>query len=108
MPTGDGLLARLLPTGTIALDAFRGLCAAARQHGNGIIEITARGSIQVRGLNAASAIRFADAVGGLGIAMADTIPVLNNPLAGLDADEILDAGAIAAALRGALARLRKG
>ena len=104
MPTGDGLLARLLPTGTIALDAFRGLCAAARQHGNGIIEITARGSIQVRGLNAASAIRFADAVGGLGIAMADTIPVLSNPLAGLDADEILDAGAIAAALRGALAR----
>jgi precorrin-3B synthase len=104
MPTGDGLLARLLPTGTIALDAFRGLCAAARQHGSGIIEITARGSVQVRGLNAASAIRFADAVGGLGIAAADTIPVLSNPLAGLDADEILDAGGIASALRGALAR----
>jgi precorrin-3B synthase len=104
MPTGDGLLARLLPTGTMTLDAFRGLCAAARQHGSGIIEITARGSIQVRGLNAASAIRFADAVGGLGIATADTIPVLSNPLAGLDADEILDAGDIAAALRGALAR----
>jgi precorrin-3B synthase len=104
MPTGDGFLARLLPAGTIALDAFRGLCAAARQHGNGIIEITARGSIQVRGLSAGSAIRFADAVGGLGIAMADTIPVLSNPLAGLDTDEILDAGAVAAALRGALAK----
>jgi precorrin-3B synthase len=102
--TGDGLLARLLPTGTISLNAFRGLCAAARQHGNGIIEITARGSIQVRGLNAASAIRFAKAVAELDIAVADTIPVLSNPLAGLDANEIVDAGEIAAALRGALAK----
>ena len=38
MPTGDGLLVRLLPIGTIALDAFAALCAAARAHGNGIIE----------------------------------------------------------------------
>jgi precorrin-3B synthase len=104
MQTGDGLLARLLPTGTISLDAFRGLCAAARQHGNGIIEITARGSIQVRGLNAASAIRFPTVIAGLDIAVADTIPVLSNPLAGLDADEIVDAGEIAAALRRALAK----
>jgi hypothetical protein len=36
MPTGDGLLVRLLPGGTIALDAFRRLCAAAREHGNGV------------------------------------------------------------------------
>jgi precorrin-3B synthase len=104
MQTGDGLLVRLLPTGTISLDAFRELCAAARQHGNGIIEITARGSIQVRGLNAASAIRFPAVVAGLDIAVADTIPVLSNPLAGLDADEIVDAGEIAAALRRALAK----
>ncbi len=52
MATGDGLLARLTPSGsTIALDAFAGLCAAARTHGNGIIEITSRGSIQIRGLS---------------------------------------------------------
>ena len=54
LPTGDGLLARLRPTGTIAPDAFAALCAAARAHGNGIVEITARGSIQVRGLSAHS------------------------------------------------------
>jgi precorrin-3B synthase len=104
MLTGDGLLARLVPTGTIPLDAFRGLCAAARQHGNGIIEITARGSIQIRGLNTASAIRFAQAVARLDLAIADTIPVLSNPLAGLDAGEIVDAGEIASALRRALAK----
>ena len=50
MPTGDGLLARLMPTGTMTLDAMAGLCAAARRYGNGTIEITSRGSIQVRGL----------------------------------------------------------
>jgi precorrin-3B synthase len=104
MPTGDGLLARLLPTGTILLDAFQALCDAAREHGNGIVEITARGSIQVRGLSAASAVRFAEAVAKLNIAASDTIPVLSNPLAGLDAEEILDASEIATALRRALAK----
>jgi precorrin-3B synthase len=104
MTTGDGLLVRLLPIGTIALDAFAGLCAAARQHGNGIVEVTSRGSIQIRGLSAASAPRFAAAIAALGIAAEDGIPVLTNPLAGLDAQDIIDAGALAADLRVALAR----
>jgi precorrin-3B synthase len=104
MMTGDGLLVRLLPIGTIALDAFAALCTAARQHGNGIIEVTSRGSIQIRGLSAASAPRFAAAFAGLGIAAGDGIPVLTNPLAGLDAEDIIDAGALAAELRLALAR----
>ena len=104
MPTGDGLLVRLLPAGTIPLDAFVKLCGAAREHGNGIIEITARGSIQVRGLDPMSAPRFAAAIAGLGIAAADGISVLTNPLAGIDAAEILDATALAADLRRALAR----
>ena len=60
MATGDGLLARFRPDGTISLDAMAGLCDAARAHGNGIIEITSRGSIQVRGLT--DAATFADAV----------------------------------------------
>jgi precorrin-3B synthase len=104
MATGDGLLVRLLPIGTIALDAVTALCAAARQHGNSIIEVTSRGSIQIRGLNAASVPRFAAAVAGLGIAAADGIPVLINPLAGLDAEDIIDVGALAADLRLALAQ----
>jgi precorrin-3B synthase len=104
MVTGDGLLVRLLPIGTIALDAIAALCTAARQHGNGIIEVTSRGSIQIRGLSAASAPRFAAAVASLGITAGDGIPILINPLAGLDAEDIIDAGALAADLRLALAR----
>jgi precorrin-3B synthase len=104
MATGDGLLVRLLPIGTIALDAFAALCTAARQHGNGIIEVTSRGSIQIRGLSATSAPRFAAMVAALGVAAEDGIPVLTNPLAGLDAEDIIDAGVLAADLRLALAR----
>jgi precorrin-3B synthase len=104
MATGDGLLARLTPTGTMPLAAFAELCVAARLHGNGIIEVTARGNIQVRGLNAASASSFAASVAALDIAAADGLLVLINPLAGLDPEEIIDAGALAADLRLALAR----
>jgi precorrin-3B synthase len=106
MATGDGLLVRLLPIGTMTLEAFAALCAAARHHGNGVIEITSRGSVQVRGLSAASAPRFAAAVAALGIAAEDGIPVLGNPLAGLDPEEIIDAGALAAEVRRALAGSR--
>ena len=98
LSTGDGLLVRITPAGTIALDAFAALCAAARAHGNGIIEVTARGSIQVRGLSTQSAPRFADAIAALGIA-ADSVPIVCNPLAGLDAAESFDPSAFAAALR---------
>jgi precorrin-3B synthase len=104
MPTGDGLLVRLLPVGTIPLDAFRRLCAAARQHGNGIVEITARGSIQIRGLSAASAPRFAATVASLNIAADDGTAVLSSALAGLDPAEIFDAHRLAAALRQALSK----
>jgi precorrin-3B synthase len=104
MPTGDGLLVRLLPIGTIALSAFAGLCAAARTHGNGVVEITSRGSIQVRGLSAASAPRFATDIAALGIAAQDGIPIHCNALAGLDAAEVFDGAALAAELRRALAR----
>jgi precorrin-3B synthase len=104
LPTGDGLLVRLRPLGSIPLAAFSTLCALAGQCGNGIMEITARGSIQIRGLSAASAPRFAAEVATLGIAAQDDVPILINPLAGLAADDIIDASAFAAELRRELAR----
>jgi precorrin-3B synthase len=103
MPTGDGLLVRLSPAGTMTLDAIAGLCTAARDHGNGIVEVTARGSIQVRGLTAASAPAFARAVAMLGVDGNGHVPVVTDPLAGLVPDAALDADALAAALRDALA-----
>jgi precorrin-3B synthase len=103
MPTGDGLLVRLAPAGTIALATFAGLCAEARAHGNGIVEVTARGSIQVRGLSPASALTFAGAVKTLGFDGADPAAIIVDPLAGLAPDEVVDARELAADLRRALA-----
>jgi precorrin-3B synthase len=103
MATGDGFLARLTTAGsTVPLDAFTGLCAAARIHGNGIVEITSRGSIQIRGLSAASAPFFAADVASLGIEASDGIPVVTDPLAGLSRHDRFDANALAAEMRKAL------
>src|SRR5262244_2640910 len=76
MPTGDGLLVRLRPTAPVPLDAMVGFCEAARQHGNGTIEVSARGSLQVRGLTPRSASLFASAVTELGIAVHEGIAVI--------------------------------
>jgi precorrin-3B synthase len=104
LPTGDGLLARLTPAGTMTLAAFKHFCAAARTHGNGIVEVSARGSIQVRGLSAVSAGLFAAEMATLKIAAEDTVPILCNPLSAIDAEEILDVTPLARELRQILAQ----
>src|SRR5260370_38559214 len=76
MPTGDGLLVRLMPAAPVPPDALAGFCEAARRHGNGTIEISARGSLQVRGLTPRSAPLFASAVAELGIATHEGVPVI--------------------------------
>jgi precorrin-3B synthase len=104
MPTGDGMLTRFMPIGTMALATFKRVCAAARTYGNGVVEVTARGSIQIRGLNTASARQFADAIATLEVVARDGVPILCNPLAGIDAEEILDVTPLAFALRRILAQ----
>ena len=104
MPTGDGLLARFSVTPAVSLDAFAALCAAARAHGNGIVEVTARGNIQVRGLTAATAPAFAAAIEALAIADPTEGRVLASPLAGLDPSEVTDVSGLAAELRELLMR----
>ena len=100
MQTGDGLLARLPPASKpFSLDAFADLCAAARKFGNGIVEVTARGSIQLRGLRAESLARFADAATACGIEGFIGPPVIGNPLAGRDPAETADVAPLLAELR---------
>ncbi len=102
MTTGDGLLARLVAAAPIPLDTFVGLCEAARAHGNGIMEISARGSLQIRGLSAVSAPLFADAVEALDIELCETVPILADPLPD-DPTALIESQAIAATLRQAIA-----
>jgi len=105
MPTGVGLLVRFLPAEQVSLDAFVGFCEAARRHGNGTIEISARGSLQVRGLTPHSAPLFATTVAELGIAIHDGIPVIAGPLVN-DADVLVDTTHVAAEVREAIANAR--
>jgi precorrin-3B synthase len=103
MQTGDGLLARLMPLGDMSTRAFIGFCKAARRHGNGTIEVTARGSLQVRGLSPETAPQFAGAVAALDIPASDGVPVTADPLGAVDPDAVIDSAALAAQLREAIA-----
>ncbi|TRC96869.1 precorrin-3B synthase, partial [Mesorhizobium sp. WSM4303] len=100
MQTGDGLLVRLNPVaGGLAPKLLIGLCETALRHGNGIMEVTARGSLQIRGLTAESAAQLAGEVNALGIAVRTGVPVETGPLAGLDPQEIADPRALADRIR---------
>jgi len=104
MRTGDGLLVRLNPVaGGLSPVQLVGVCDAAERHGNGVVEVTARGSVQVRGLTDSSAARFAAAVNELGIAVRTGVPVQTGVLAGLDPKEIADPTPLAEAIRAGIA-----
>jgi precorrin-3B synthase len=90
MPSGDGLLVRMTIRPTLSLETFEELCELARRHGNGTMEITARGSLQIRGLTPRSADAFAADVMGLGIAPPGGVPITISPLAGLEGTGTID------------------
>jgi precorrin-3B synthase len=90
MPSGDGLLIRMTLRSTLSLEAFAQLCDAARRHGNGVMEITARGNLQIRGLTPRSRDAFAADVMALEIGLPSGVPITISPLAGLEDDETID------------------
>jgi precorrin-3B synthase len=96
MQTGDGLLARLIPRGPVRIEAFVALCRASEQYGNGIIEVTQRGNLQIRGLSDRSAPEFARLVSSLQIAQDGGPPILTSPLFGLEATDASILSAVAA------------
>lgn len=101
MQTGDGLLARIVANEPVSVEKLCSLCDASQAHGNGIVEITQRGSLQVRGLNAASAPRFAAVIEMLGIGAGSRPLLLTSPLFGVDAGEPFDSTALLAHLKAA-------
>ena len=98
MQTGDGLLARLILHEPIAISKLSALCLAAEEHGNGVIEVTQRGSLQIRGLSEVSAPMFAHAVASLEVGMGGGPPLLTSPLLGLDVYEPFHSSVVAVSL----------
>ncbi|QPC92370.1 precorrin-3B synthase [Mesorhizobium sp. INR15] len=113
MQTGDGLLVRLNPvaggpssggrsSGGLPPKLLIGLGESALRHGNGIMEVTARGSLQIRGLTSESARLLATEVDTLGIAVRIGVPVETGPLAGIDPQEIADPHPLAERIQAAV------
>ncbi len=99
MPVADGLLARFRPEAGLSADQLTALADAAETHGNGLLEVTARGNLQVRGLSESSAAQFRTALADAGI-FAQPAPAIEiSPLAGEDPKAIADPRPLAEALR---------
>lgn len=99
MTTGDGLLVRLSPAGTgWTPQELSKLAAAATRFGNGILEVTSRGNLQVRGLTTESAEDLASEIEAAAIPLRTGLPIDTGPLAGIDAEEIADPLPLARAL----------
>lgn len=87
MATGDGLLVRVKPRGSVlSAGGMRVVAREAARWGNGVVELTSRGSLQVRGLAAAGVAPFAAAMVAVGLASADAAAerrrnVIGTPLA---------------------------
>ncbi|MFK0331762.1 precorrin-3B synthase [Rhizobium sp. NPDC090275] len=104
MPTGDGLLARLRPQGGIlTVDQCAQLAQAALLCGNGLLEITARGSLQIRGLRPETVEQFAEAVDAAGIIVSPNPVIELPPLHGGAFGDVADAAAMELLLRDRLA-----
>lgn len=104
MRTGDGLLVRLRPA-RIGLKPsdYIAIARLAAAHGNGLLEVTARGNLQIRGLREETVPKLAAGLAEAGIDFHRDVAVETPPLSGIDPDEIADAEPLGAAIRAAIA-----
>jgi precorrin-3B synthase len=105
---GDGLLARLRLAGRALTTAqARALAAAAERHGSGVVELTSRANVQVRGVQPAALAALVDDLAAAGLVPArpeDDLQadVVVAPAAGAEGAELVDVRALAGDLRDAL------
>ena len=99
MQTGDGLLARVALTDAITPARLAGLCRLARRHGNGIVDISARGNLQIRGLTEETARFLETDIRVMNLPLREGLAVDVPPLAGLDETEVADPRPLAEAIR---------
>jgi precorrin-3B synthase len=103
MATGDGLLVRVHPPcGVLASDQARLLAALAHECGNGYLDVTARGNLQIRGSSEATYPGLAARLDAAGLVEPEGDGphrlTLVSPLAGRDLAERFDARALATAV----------
>lgn len=104
METGDGQIVRIRPRGgrLLATDLAE-IAKLARLYGNGLIDLTRRANVQMRGLTPESFPALVSDLDRLGLADETEAAeaarnVMVNPLTGLDPAEVMDVRALARAL----------
>lgn len=108
MASGDGLLLRVKPpVGGLSATQIAAIARGAREGGNGVVEITGRGNLQLRGFTEVSAAAFAEAMLKLDLAVPEASAervrnILVAPLAGDDPSAAPEAEAIARAIEAGL------
>ena len=111
MASGDGLIVRLHPPGgLLRADDARLVADAARECGNGLLDVTSRGNLQIRGLRSEThrtlLRRLAGTAFDEGQDGGERRLAVVAPLAGLDPQEQFDSLALAAAVEGACKTIR--
>lgn len=92
----DGGLARVkVPGGRLDVTQLRAVADAARTWGNGVIDLTTRANLQIRGVDPESAPALRALLAPVGLSdpspgREDRRNVLASPTSGLDPDEVLD------------------
>jgi precorrin-3B synthase len=103
MPTGDGLLVRLHPPlGRLTAGQLQAIATAARTCGNGLLDISSRGNLQIRGVFSHSHPPLVEQLAAAGLAGPATRRTIVSPLAGFDPIDHVDAAALAEQVEAAL------
>src|SRR5690242_7820687 len=81
-PAADGGLARVrVPGGTLTAGQLRALAAAARDLGDGALELTSRGNVQLRGLTGSAEAELGDRLAAAGLLPSATHERVRNVVA---------------------------
>ena len=105
MASGDGLIVRLsVDDGVVAPALTHQLAHLSRQYGNGLLDLSSRANLQLRGVTETTLPALQAELRALGALEADQAPpvarnILVSPLAGIDPRAVLDIGPFVHALR---------
>ncbi|MGY0788256.1 precorrin-3B synthase [Azospirillum argentinense] len=109
MEVGDGLLVRVrVPAGVLPAASATRIAGLGRRYGNGLVDLSHRGNLQLRGVAATDMAALIEELRALGYVSEDAESeavrnVLTSPTAGLDGTAVLDVRPYALALDARLA-----
>ncbi|MBF5095236.1 precorrin-3B synthase [Azospirillum sp. INR13] len=109
MQVGDGFLLRVrVPAGVLPAEHARRIAELGDRYGNGLIDLSHRGNLQLRGIPAEALEPVTDALSAMGYVSDDAASeavrnVLCSPTAGLDSTALMDVRGVARTLDARLA-----